>query len=100
MALTNGDLQKIGKLIDTKVDKKLAKQRKEITSDVASFIQTSIIPQFEEIHEKLEGLEGVSATLDRIERSMVRMEDRLDNHGQRIDKLEDIHPAGKHTLAT
>lgn len=91
--LTKTDLKQIENLIvksnnkqDQQWDKRLIKLRKEMNADIADFIGTTIIPR----------LDQISDTLNEMQRISDNHEDHLYEHGERIEKLEKIHPEGTH----
>lgn len=117
MALTNGDLQKIGSVIDNKlnkgfkefgkeVDKKFVKQRVEIRNEwydlFAEAFQGMISPMFKALGKDIKGIkrdiQTLQASVDTIDRRMDKIDDKLWEHQESIKELEDIHPAGKHAI--
>ncbi len=76
MPLTKNDLKSIDELLE----RRLSEQRKTVNQNIADFISDNITPQLDEISE----------TIERIERSFGKHEDRF-------ERLEKIHPDGKHS---
>ena len=109
MAFTQDDIKFLGKMFE--------KQRKEINRDIAEVISDQILPKIDDLSEKVnnltdrvnnltdrvddltEDVKCLSKTTDRIERKLENHQDYLDNNGQRISKLEKLHPTGKHAPA-
>lgn len=81
MALTKSDLKEINKLLE--------QQRKAINQDIAQFMTEKIIPRLDQLGELSEDVKKTSIVVDRIER-------HLDKYEDRIERLEQIHPQGRH----
>lgn len=79
------------------------KQKEETIEVFAEAFREVVIPIFEEMKEDIsemkEDISEVKATTNRIERKMNAMEERQDSHSFRIEKLEKIHPKGKHATS-
>lgn len=100
MALTKADLKAIDKLLDRRLSEqrkeinkdingRFAEQRKAINQDIAGFIAEKIIPRLDQLNEMSEDVKETLTVVDRIER-------HLDKHEDRIERLEQIHPQGRH----
>lgn len=81
------------KAFDTHLEDRLKEQRKAINGDLADLISRSILPQIDGLSEELQ---KNSSVLDRIERKLNNQQDSFDEYSKRIEKLERIHPGGKH----
>ena len=89
MILNKNDLQKIGELIDNKLDIRFDTQKEEIQELITEFksdMFTKIDPILKEV---------VTA---RDERPIIT--EKQSNHEDRIEALEKIHPQGEHIPAT
>lgn len=79
------------------------KQEENLLKVFSKAFHEVVPPLLEPINGRLDSLENGQ---DRIERTLIRIEDHLDRDGQQLDKhetklerLEKIHPGGKHTLS-
>jgi len=73
---------------------------------IADSFQEVMIPALEGMEERLkeelaskEDLLELSSKVDSLDRKFDAQQIRLDRHNTRIEKLEDIHPQGKHLFA-
>lgn len=110
--MNNDDFKKIGKILDKKlaaseksltsqIDKKIEAFGKRIISEIGDFVNESIIPQFDRLEGKIDGLED---RMDRMESRIDSMDRKLDKtleknieQDQRLDKVESI-PVIAHQL--
>ena len=89
MTLTKNDLKQIGNMIDNRLDLRFENQKEEIEQIMTKFrsdMFTKIDPILKEVLTARE------------ERPI--MVHRQEDHEDRIEVLEKIHPQGKHSLAT
>lgn len=87
MALTKGDLQKIGEVVEKKMDERLLKFSNEVTEPaVGRIVETAINEAKEELTNHFDG------QIAKLERKLDQVTDhhseKLDDHEKRIGKLE------------
>lgn len=125
MALTDGDLKKIGSIVDNKLerrfkefgrefDKKLVKQKVEIRNEwydlFAEAFQGMINPMFKALGKDIrmikndvggmkKDIQGLRYSVDTIEHRLDKFDDRIWEQQESIKRLEKIHPSGQHALA-
>jgi chromosome segregation ATPase len=86
------------------------KDKEEFTKMIGDGFHEVMIPALEDMEKRLKqelaskkDLEKVhrelSMDIDSLNRKFDAQQERLDRHDNRIEKLEDIHPRGKHPLA-
>lgn len=73
MALTKRDLEQIGELLEQQ------------SNDFGELIRGTVIPPIEELQKSTKELQK---SVDSIERELAKKDDRLDDHGRRIERLE------------
>lgn len=79
------------------IDEKQIATKKDVEDIVIDAINTVVIPGIDSVAEDIKSELGTK--IDFLDRKFTSQQNRLDKHNGRIEKLERIHPQGRH-LAT
>lgn len=78
------------------------KDKKGMVALIADAINDVVVPALENMETRLaskEDIRDLASKIDSLDRKFDSQQERQDRHNDRIEKLEKIHPQGKH-LAT
>lgn len=83
------------------------KDKEEFVGLIAEAIDKVVVPALDAMESRLtetlaskEDVREVGMKVDSLDRKFDAQQSRLDRHNLRIEKLEEIHQEGKHSLAT
>ena len=93
MTLTKKDFEQIGVIVQAGVIKETIKLEEEI-ADLKE--QIKLLPTKEEFFDRMD---KVMHELAKMRDEQVVIAHRTSDHGDRLEKLEEIHPSGRHSTS-
>ena len=83
---------------------KTEKDKKEFIGLITEAFQEIMIPALDDMEYRImqrlgENVQTLSSKIDSLERKFDAQQERSDKHNERIERLEKIHPQGKHSPA-